>query len=137
MTDIISPLLHTVLRGNDPTGHGDYGASRGTRKHKGVDVLAEVGTLVCSPITGFITKFGYAYKDNKKLRYVEIKGNTYRFRLFYTDLLYGRIGQRIMKGEKIGRVQNIAAHWGGGMRNHLHISCWKNGLLTDPEPLIL
>lgn len=135
---IKSPLLYTTMRGADPTGFGHYGAKRGTRKHKGIDLLAEPGTMVSTPIDGFITRFGIVYKTTSEFKYVEITNQIYRWRLMYCEPDKGmKLNQRINLGDEIGRVQDIASHWGGGMQNHLHIECYKHGLLTDPEPLII
>ena len=135
-----APVKFLELRGNDPTGHGYYGAKRGTRKHKGVDVLSTAGEDVMSPINGVITKFGWVYKNHKagkaKMRYVEITGDTYRMWIMYTDLSAMKIGDRIFEGDVFGKAQDVSEYWGGSMRNHLHIQLWKNGLLTDPEPLL-
>ena len=45
-------------------------------------------------------------------------------------------GDYVKKGQLIGYSQNIADYHGGGMKNHVHVSLWKNGLLTDPEPVL-
>jgi len=134
----MNPLKEIVLRGNDPTGHGHYGANRGKRKHFGVDLLAEHGTEVLAPFSGFITKHGYVYKNNTEIRLIEITGDVYRTYLMYGTLSAGiEVGDRVFTGDVIGTVQNIAGHHGGKMKNHLHYQLWKHGLLTDPEPLII
>ena len=66
-------LKSIELRGNDPTGHGYYGAMRGNRKHKGLDLVAKPSTPVFSPIDGVITKFGYVYKGNMDLGMLKSK----------------------------------------------------------------
>lgn len=130
-----APLNEMILRGADPTGFGWYGAKRGTRKHKGLDVLADPGESIFSPITGFITKIGTVYKHTTEFKYIEVSNDIYRIRLMYgiNKLVY--INQRISGLEIIGEVQDVAGHWGNGMKNHIHIEVYKNGLLTDPEPL--
>lgn len=57
----MKPLSKIELRGNDPTGAGWYGAKRGSRKHKGLDLVAKPGTPVMSPINGHVSKIGYPY----------------------------------------------------------------------------
>ena len=47
-----------------------------------------------------------------------------------------RNGEVVMKGQKIGTLQGIGDFYDDGMPNHCHVGVWKNGLLTDPEPLI-
>jgi len=135
-----SPVKILEFRGNDPTGYGHYGASRGTRKHKGVDVLSTAGEDVMSPISGEITKYGFVYAnpkaDKPKMRYVEITGAMYRVWIMYSTLEHFSVGDRIFEGDVFGIAQNVSDYWGGAMRNHLHVQAWKYGLLTDPEPLL-
>ena len=135
-----SPVPILEFRGNDPTGHGYYGAKRGTRKHKGVDVLATPGENVMAPISGVITKYGWVYKNHKAgkphMRYVEITGDMYRMWIMYTDLSKMNVGDRVFVGDVLGKSQDVSAYWGGSMKNHLHLLVWKYGLLTDPEPLL-
>lgn len=133
---MISPIEKIVLRGNDPTGHGYYGARRGTRKHKGLDLVASPGDLTISPIHGQVSKIGYPYANALQFRYVEITGDVYRVRLMYVEPSV-KIGDRVFEGDPVGRVQDIASHWNPVMKNHVHLEVYKHGLLTDPEPLII
>ena len=65
------------LRKCDPQGCGHYGASRGTRKHNGVDVLREPGITLYSPVVGVVTKLGYTYSVSQAdCDYVRFKGNS-------------------------------------------------------------
>ena len=132
-----SPTSKLILRGADPTGNGWYGAKRGKRKHKGLDVITIPGEQIAAPITGKIMKFGYAYANALRFRYIDIKNSIYKMRIMYVgpDPTL-KIGDRIYTGQIIGVAQDIAAHHGGGMQNHIHIELKKNGLLTDPEPLL-
>lgn len=130
------PLNIIVNRGDDPTGHGCFGAKRGEKKHKGLDLLAKPGTEVFSMIHGKVTKIGYCYKDALEFRYVEVSNDTYRIRLLYTGPINLKKGDSVSAGDKVGVVQDVAGHWANGMLNHLHVEIYKNGLLTDPEPLI-
>lgn len=132
-----SILKDIVLRGNDPTGYGHYGAKRGNRKHKGLDLVAEPLTDVFSPINGQITKIGYPYSGNLNFRYIEITNDVYRVRIMYCQPKNIIKGRRIFEGDKIGEVQDIAGYWNPKMKNHIHYEVYKHGLLTDPEPLIL
>ena len=45
-------------------------------------------------------------------------------------------GDYVEEGDVIGTAQDISSYHGGNMENHIHISVWKNGLLTDPEPIL-
>lgn len=134
---MISPTENPYGRGNDPTGHGYYGAKRGSRKHKGYDLVSDPGDVILSPITGKITKIGYPYKNNLELRYIEITNKEYRIRLMYVEPENILFGENVNEGDEIGITQDVAGHWGNGMINHIHVELYKNGLLTDPEPLML
>jgi len=135
---MISPIDNPIERGRDPKGHGDYGMPRGGKKHQGWDVVGQPGDFIKSPISGIITKHGYMYDFARQFRYVEIADSTYRFRLGYSELMQDlKVGQHIMEADCVSILQDIAGYWGGGMKNHLHIECYKNGLLTDPEPLFI
>lgn len=132
-----SILNNIELRGDDPTGYGHYGAKRGNRKHKGLDLVGKPLTDVFSPIDGMITKLGYPYHGNLNFRYVEITNDIYRVRIMYCQPKSILVGRRVFEGDKIGEVQDVAGYWNPKMKNHIHFEVYKHGLLTDPEPLIL
>lgn len=124
-------------RGYDPTGHGHYGARRGNRKHKGYDLATSPGEYIYSPIHGVITKYGYPYASDLSYRYIEITGNEYRVRIMYAALENGyKKGDRVFRGDKIGVAQDIASKHNPNMVNHVHVEVYRNGLITDPEPLL-
>lgn len=131
------PLKKVILRGNDPTGHGYYGAKRGNRKHKGLDLKSEKKEDVFSLIDGVVTKIGFPYANNLTFRYVEITNDIYRIRVMYIFPKNISVGDRIFKGDLIGQAQDISSYWNSKMINHIHIEVYKNGLITDPEPLIV
>lgn len=125
---------------NDTNGKGHFGASRGERDHKGYDLLNEVvGSNVTSPISGKITRVMNVYKDNSEFVGVEIIG-TYGIntpvmvKMFYVQLLSDTIvGSEVERGSTIGVQQDIAKHWGGGMKNHVHLELYINGKLKNPK----
>ena len=134
----LSPVLdELILRGDDPTGHGYYGAKRGKRKHKGVDILAQPGEVIYAPIDGEVTKHGQVYNSSitDKFKYIEITGPIYKTRILYCgpDI---EVGMRVHRCQPIGIVQDIASFWGGNMKPHIHLEVYKHGLITDPEPLL-
>ena len=77
----------------DDQGCGYYGASRGSRKHVGVDLTAAdntslpIGTDVQCGFSGEVVKVGLAYSqsDKRHLRYVAIKLEKYYVRVFYIE----------------------------------------------------
>lgn len=133
----LQPIVENQLpRGLDPTGFGHYGANRGTRKHKGYDIITTPGQQIVSPLDGVISKIGYPYANALQFRYIDINGSVYRVRLMYVlpdpDL---KVGTRIFICSPIATAQDIAGYWNPKMINHAHIEVYKHGLLTDPEPL--
>lgn len=114
-------LLKALDRGCDDYGCGHYGASRGKRKHRGIDYAAYYGQVVCSPVAGRVTKIGYPYSNDLSYKYVEITDSkNLRHRFFYVFPSV-KPGQRIEKADSIGTVQDIAARYTkGNMTNHVH-----------------
>ena len=109
-----------VERGSDPMGQGHYGASRGHKKHKGIDYCASPGSGIMSNVFGTVTKLGYPYSQDLKFRYVEITTDDgYKHRFFYV-FPAAKLGDVISKGDVIGFAQDIATKWGNGMKNHIH-----------------
>lgn len=131
-----SPTKCTILRGDDITGNGWYGASRGNRKHEGVDYVVTPGEDIFSVTDGKI-RIGNVYRGSKKMKLVEITGAEYRAKQMYVNPLV-KDGEIVKSGQKIGTAQDVAEFHGiKNMKPHVHISVWKNGLLTDPEPIII
>lgn len=129
-----SPTKKLTLRANDPTGHGYYGAKRGSRKHKGTDYVATAGEAIYACVSGKI-RVGNVYSDSIQMRLVEIKNKTYKVKQMYVTPIV-KTGDIVKSGDIIGYSQNIADYHNSNMINHVHVSVWKNGLLTDPEPII-
>jgi len=141
MSKLNNIVLTQIGRGNDPTGHGYYGASRGTRKHEGFDVISTPNENVYSPINGKV-RIGNVYKTTKvgkeQMKLIEITGNTYKVKLMYVSSNL-KNGDVVTPNMLIGKAQDISLYHdegSKGMINHIHEGVWKNGLLTDPEPLL-
>lgn len=132
-----APTKKIKLRGNDPTGNGWYGARRsnGRRKHNGVDYCAKAGEPIFACISGRV-RIGYPYVASTKMKLVEIKNKEYKVKQMYVEPTV-KNRDYVKAGDLIGYSQDVANYHGiSQMKNHVHISVWKNGLLTDPEPLI-
>jgi len=125
------------FRGSDAFGSGAFAASRsgGTRGHNGVDVVTTVGQAILSPITGQVTRIAYPYSDDKRYTGLEIVNSDYKVKLFYVSPTVV-IGTPVKAGQKIAIAQNIAAKYGTGMINHVHIEAYdKKGNLLNPTNL--
>lgn len=134
-------LAGSLVRGADIHGSGHYGAPRGSRTHKGLDVEVTPNTDVHAPFDCVITKHGIVYTDTSEYRYIEFKGvgslfNDYRVRYMYvtpTAEVYGTF----KKGTKIGVYQDIGKRY-AGITPHTHIEVYsiKTGAVLDPTQFL-
>lgn len=126
---------NNVFRGCDPKGCGDFGASRGSRKHIGLDIKAVPGEVIFSPISGKVTRFPFPYGTDLSFTGIEIVNDQFLVKIFYmkANVL---ANSNVKQGQVIGNAQDIAKKHGGGMINHIHLEVYDNtGKLIDPEIL--
>lgn len=118
-----------VPRGHDDFGDGNFGARRdgGSRSHEGVDYVASAGQDVRAPISGYVTKIGYAYAGSSDLKFVEITNPAlgYVARAFYLTPVV-EVGQAVRLGEAIGRVESLQGHY-PGITDHVHLEVMEPG----------
>jgi murein DD-endopeptidase MepM/ murein hydrolase activator NlpD len=111
------------MREHDAYGEGEFGASRdgGVRHHEGVDYDATPGQKVVAPISGFVSKIGYAYAGDMDLKFVEVTNPAlgYVARVFYVDPSV-EVGQPVRVGAVVGTAHSLQAKYPGGMTNHVH-----------------
>jgi murein DD-endopeptidase MepM/ murein hydrolase activator NlpD len=116
-------------RGHDEFGDGQFGARRdgGSRDHEGVDYVAKAGQDIQAPISGYVTKIGYAYAGYSDLRFVEITNPAlgYVARAFYVKPGV-EVGQTVRLGEVIGTDQSLQKHY-PGITNHVHLEVMEPG----------
>ncbi|MFZ0267007.1 peptidoglycan DD-metalloendopeptidase family protein [Caulobacter sp.] len=116
-------------RGHDEFGDGQFGARRdgGAREHEGVDYVATAGQDVQAPISGYVTKIGYAYAGSSDLKFVEISNPAlgYVARAFYVKPGV-EVGQTVRLGEVIGSVESLQKHY-PGITNHVHLEVMEPG----------
>ncbi len=137
--DFANPT-HNLIRGTDAYGSGQFGAERdgGKRRHHGVDYIATPGDWVEAPIAGVVTKYGYAYRKDSDLRYVEIKNpeNGMIAKVLYVDATIAD-GSTVAAGEIIGTAQDLAERYPGGITNHVHVELINGqGAILDPATLL-
>ncbi len=144
-----SPVGNPKLR-SDSGGRGEYGASRGSRSHKGIDIQTEIGQSVFSPIDGVITRIGWA---NSTHRYVEISGQIVlkdlsgqmyqgeecRVRVMYVKpSANAKEGGLTRSGEKIGEADDL--HRNGQypqtVGQHVHVEIVVGDMNIDPEHIV-
>lgn len=123
----------------DAFGYGEFGASRdgGSRHHEGVDYTAVAEQAVAAPISGYVTKIGYAYGGDTSLKFIEITNPAigYVARAFYVDPGVA-VGQAVRLGQSIGTVASLQSHY-PGITDHVHLEVMKSGERLNAETLIL
>lgn len=122
----------TPFRGTDSHGSGAFGASRGSRKHNGIDFSAQPNSRVHSVCAGEVTKLGYPYSDDLGYRYIQITDTDgYDVRYFYVRPLVVD-GDHVGFDEAIGFVQDLDQRY-KGITPHIHFEVKKDGEFVDPE----
>lgn len=117
-------------RAHDAYGSGAFGASRdgGSRDHEGVDFIAEAGQTIVAPISGFVTKIGFAYAGAPELKFIEITNPALRYeaRVFYVEPQV-EIGDAVALGRPIGRAHTLQRRYPAGMTDHVHLEIQNRG----------
>ncbi|NQV81843.1 MAG: hypothetical protein HQ495_14900 [Alphaproteobacteria bacterium] len=124
-----APFLSTHDLRSDGKGHGAFWTSRegGKRDHFGYDILATPGETMRSPLAGRIARIGNPHKEGGPYRIIDIESEDGRYtvRFFYVDSSGGlKVNDRVEVGQDVGLVQAISEHYGGGMKDHVHVELW-------------
>lgn len=114
-----------IIRGCDALGCGYFGASRGTRKHGGIDVVVKKGDNVLSPITGKVTRHGFPYAGDTKYQLIEVVNSTYKVKLMYCEPITP-VGTSVVAGQVIAKAQDISEKHGSAMTPHVHVEVYEN-----------
>jgi murein DD-endopeptidase MepM/ murein hydrolase activator NlpD len=135
--DFANPTMGP-LRGEDSYGSGSFGATRdgGHRVHDGADYVAAPNTIVYSPISGEVTKLGYAYAKNTALRFVEITNSVSSLvsRVLYVDPSV-KPGDVLKAGDPIGVAEDLSKRY-RGITNHVHVQIAVGRNWLDPASLL-
>ena len=124
-----------TIRQQDDYGSGEYGASRGSRLHKGVDFAPQVHAVT----GGKVTKLGHPYANDLSYRYVQVTDKDgYRVRYFYVSPSVA-IGDVINEGQILGLMQDLGRRYHGTkeaprtITPHFHFEVMdKRGACIDP-----
>ncbi|XP_009700304.1 PREDICTED: leukocyte cell-derived chemotaxin-2-like [Cariama cristata] len=117
------------IRGCDAQGCGGYNNPRGGRKHRGVDVLCEDGSVVYAPFLAKIDRQTKPYGNGNAIdNGVQLSGSGFCIKMFYIKPV--KYSGLVKKGEKIGVMLPMQRVYQGIM-SHVHI---QNCDLTDPTP---
>ena len=137
--DIANPTGQAP-RGADAYGEGRFHAARdgGARDHEGVDYMATAGQPVSAPISGYVSKIGFAYPDDQTLRFVEIENPALRLtaRVFYVDPDVA-VGDTVELGQPIGEAHSLQRRYPHGITDHVHLEIAERGRKVDAEKLIV
>ncbi len=137
--DFTNPTGHAP-REHDSYGQGEFGARRdgGVRRHEGVDYVARAGQTVVSPISGYVTKIGFAYAEDQNLKFVEITNPALRVaaRVFYVNPKVD-VGQPVAMGRPLGTAKSLQRKYPGGMTDHVHLEIIdRRGVRIDATRMI-
>lgn len=117
-------------RGNDIHGSGEYGASRGSRTHRGIDLACYPGSLIYSPVSGKVTKLGFPYAHDLSIKYVQITDSKgFDHRCFYVNPLVS-VGVQVTEDDIIGTSQELPYK---GITQHVHYEIKKDGDYLNPN----
>ena len=128
-------LIGAPKRTQDVFGSGSYGASRGTRKHNGIDYACYPDSAVFAPATGIITKIGYPYADDLSFRYVQITTEDgLDYRIFYISPIVGLNDFVTRDHTIIGISQKLGDRY-PDITEHVHFEVKVDGVFVNPEEL--
>jgi hypothetical protein len=109
----------------DSEGDGHYGASRGTRVHKGVDYYCKEGTEIRAPFNMIITRVSKPKTHSEMSGIAWQKGKS-TGRMFYFQPDKNLIGKSVYKGDVIGIAQSVSRDYGlPNMNDHIHFQVNK------------
>lgn len=120
-----------ILIRNDNRGDGLFAASRsGRRIHKGLDLLAEVGTPVHTAKSGKVVS---ATQNKGMGKYVIIRHRDNIITIYghLSDIFVHR-NDFVRQGQAIGSVGKTGNARAADMLPHLHFEIRKNGVPQDP-----
>jgi hypothetical protein len=133
-------------RGEDGDyGSGQWHAVRTDHIHQGLDLKAEAGEIIRSPIDGVVTRDGAAYRKGDPehhYRLIEIRGDG-KWEGYSIKLLYvlGFLSGRVEEGQPVGVAQDLRPRYPANARhkqpitNHIHMEVRKDGRVIDPRSI--
>lgn len=127
-------------RVKDIYGQGKFGAPRKKKDgaeytHNGLDIRADFGEKVYSPIDGSIVmeNLPYGKEFDGYYKGLTIVGTGdwegYTVKVFYVD---GSLSGTVRAGQQIGTAQLLDLKFSPGMTNHVHLEVYFMSQLRDP-----
>jgi len=129
----LSPIEYRdrVIIRKDDFGDGEFGSKRrGSRKHRGVDLLAKVGTPIRTPKKGRVEMVGFCkgFGNYIKIQHSKDLKTAYG----HLQKIFVRRGQRLRQGEIIGLVGKTGNASHRGILPHLHFEVKERESAVDP-----
>jgi len=128
--DLESPVGHWKVR-NDPAGMGHFGAPRGDRLHRGVDLLCEPMQPITVPFASVLERIARPYADDPTYSGALLRGEWLWAKLFYIIPQRELIGMSLTKGQQFAVAQDISEKYGEPMKPHIHFE------ITAVDPLCM
>ncbi len=120
---MISPTGKGIRK--DSEGDGNYGASRGSRRHNGIDYLCQAGQDVVAPFDMTIVRVSNPKADSPLSGIVWERGRS-RGKMFYFMPYPDLIGRAVAEGQAIGIAQSCSDDYGlPKMMDHIHFQIDK------------
>lgn len=136
---LTNPIRNGSLRKLDKWGKGHYGASRGGRSHKGIDIIALYGQDVLSPIEGTVVRKSFPYANDPSFEGLLIEGKgihkDFIVKIFYIKPLSNIVGKSVDPGDKIATAQSLLIKY-PGITNHIHLEVKHNNMIKDPKQFL-
>ncbi|HPT38776.1 MAG TPA: M23 family metallopeptidase [Candidatus Omnitrophota bacterium] len=120
-----------IIIRHDQRGNGLFAASRsGKRIHKGLDLLAEVGTPVYTAKSGEVIS---ATQNRGMGKYVIVRHRDNLITIYgHLSSILVRCHDFVRQGQVIGNVGKTGNARSAEMLPHLHFEVRKNGIPLDP-----
>ncbi|MDD5561513.1 MAG: M23 family metallopeptidase [Candidatus Omnitrophica bacterium] len=120
-----------IIIRSDNYGDGLFASNRsGRRVHKGVDLMADVGTAVLAAKSGQVIS---ATRNRGMGKYVIIRHADNHITIYgHLSEILVRRNSFVHQGQVIGRVGKTGNAKPRGMLPHLHFEIRKNGIPQDP-----
>ena len=117
----------------DALGDGTFGSDRHGHQHDGVDLVADPGTSVYSPLAGYVVRLTYPYPGDERFHGVVLKGlDGLEVKLFYV-LPSVAAGDRVAIGQRVGTAEDVRGKYGDKMQAHVHVEYRQHGEVLDPS----
>lgn len=133
-------IVDNMILRNDSVGSGWWNARRGGRNHRGIDIVAEIGQEIKSPINGKLINFIGVTSKIPIVRIIPEEQMAFEYIEFlYVNSMDGNYDINKYKDIKIGdSVGKLADPYELGytksMTPHVHIFLWKNSRKVNINP---